>query len=346
MTTSTFVYVPALKWKVGESRALRELHPDVHDSIMPLIDVQPAAAGGGTGTRRSNLSGDPVKLLEARDGRAAFVDLSAVDADRRDAEPLMRFFEPLPHAIPVVRYGSAEGYFRDARRLHLDRRTGVALRLLRSPIDANEIDRRIASVLDRVGVSHEDTDLLLDLATTPDQDDWPRLERTIRRIDENGPWRSLTLVAGSFPLHLGQMSLGVHELERSEVRLWATLRSAGLDRLRFGDYTCRHPNPHEPERVRGASASIRYAMPDRWIVFRGRKPAPPRVPAFDEYLGHCRAIRDRDYGPRDFSYGDEQIWRIAQRETDKPGAATDWVVRTVSRHISVTARDFATRLGA
>jgi hypothetical protein len=83
-------------------------------------------------------------------------------------------------------------------------------------------------------------------------------------------WRTLTLLAGSFPEDLSRLARGkMHRLQRFEWRQWQELGAWPGRRPAFGDYTIQHVLFKEPVAVPNYSASVRYTVEEEYVVLRG-----------------------------------------------------------------------------
>ena len=160
-------------------------------------------------------------------------------------------------------------------------------------------------------------------------------------------WRSLVLIGGSFPQNLvGLAPDYISSITREEWRLWRALRQRAnvVRRLpTFGDYGVAHPEPSEVDpRIMSPSASIRYTATDNWIVLKRRS---LRVHGFEQFHEVCGVLIERpEYSGREFSWGDDYIWKCAHRQ-DGPGNLTTWRKVGTSHHLVFVTGDLA-RSGA
>jgi hypothetical protein len=108
----------------------------------------------------------------------------------------------------------------------------------------------------------------------------------------------------------------------------------GPDSLAFGDYGVVFPDFSVKAPAIHANAKIRYARGDRHVVFRGH--SLRKEPKFRQYHDLAgRVLSDSAYMGRDFSYGDEYIWRCANRECGTGNLGT-WVEVDMNHHLVQT----------
>jgi hypothetical protein len=157
--------------------------------------------------------------------------------------------------------------------------------------------------------------------------------------------RTVTLAGGSFPYFLTGIPKGQTKIQRLEWRVWRDLLAdTDLSAVRFGDYTVTNPRPMEdiePWKV-NASAAIRYALKDEWLLL---KAGAAKTYGFAQYNALSKLlITDPVYSGQTFSYGDGRYHYHAQ-----PGATSGnlwtWRRDATSHHLALTTREIATLHG-
>lgn len=157
----------------------------------------------------------------------------------------------------------------------------------------------------------------------------------------SGHARTVTLAGGAFPYFLTGIPQGQTKIVRLEWLVWRDLTGdSDLAGLGFGDYAVTNPRPLEaidPAKV-NASAAIRYACEDHWVLF---KAGVAKKYGFNQYNTLSKLlITDSCYFGKDFSYGDDRYHYHAQ-----PGATSGnlwtWRRDATSHHLVLTAREIA-----
>lgn len=153
---------------------------------------------------------------------------------------------------------------------------------------------------------------------------------------------TVTIAGGSFPAMLTGLSQGQSSIPRVEWQTWRRLiKNPELSDLQFGDYAVTNPDlPDLPENaVINASAAIRYAREDHWMLIKG---TATRTGGFAQYNGLCKILVGEKYysGPA-FSYGDQQYANHTAPGA-KSGNLTTWRRDATSHHLALTVDEYAT----
>jgi len=132
-------------------------------------------------------------------------------------------------------------------------------------------DTDLLMAADAARLDPQDIDLVIDLEILPRNDQPIRFaERNLPMIDR---WRSLTVLAGTFPKDLTRFKpVGRHDLPYEEWHYFNehVLQNSDLaEYASFGDFTIQHPVYTEPPKPCHPSASIRYALHDSCIIMKG-----------------------------------------------------------------------------
>jgi hypothetical protein len=329
-------YVPVLKAKDAEYRALKAVPPATAEHVAPLLEVPsiPWDYEADEPAKSIDQHVQPVvgRISDAWGGRRAYLDFALV-ADERMADgrhPLAATFEQAAavglQLIPVLSSGASPEYAQAVAAATARDGRGVCLRLggddLAGPDPAATVDGLLADV----GGTAAETDLVLDLAAIPDNQAnvlvaaWATILRALPRRDE---WRTVTIAATAFPQSLsGLPADAITLLPRTEWEVYQGLVAAALPRLPdFGDYAIAHPEPVEMDpRLMRISAQIRYTSDSKWLVVRGRNTREHgwgQTQALSAEL-MARAEFSRDHCPTDTFI----VRRAAGQEG--PGQATTW----------------------
>lgn len=269
-------YVPVLKVKRGEKKALSLLPMAARKRVVPILDIvenpsnRPLVEHLGTAFRGlpSSLVGYP----------RCFIDVREIEDDDPSATDM------------VLKRAQAEG-MRASPVTGITRTNGVAaalaysahglgLRLLRCEFERGNLAFALQSFLGQHGLVPERIDLILDLGAVSDMiaHGISTLTRAfLADIPELTRWRTVSIVACAFPMSM--RGVGRHtykEVDRSEWLSWRDdihpYQQVCGRTLVFGDYVIQHPAGVEnfDPRTMPVSATIRYALDDAWILIKGQ----------------------------------------------------------------------------
>jgi hypothetical protein len=202
-----------------------------------------------------------------------------------------------------------------------------------------------AEVLAALDLGAEDVDLVLDLGSISPEQRWTgaTVRLLLAALPEIGNWRSLTLIASSFPLDLsGVDGDSTALIPRAEWAMWRTLhaRRDRLERLpMFGDYAISHPSPREVDpRIIQRSAAIRYSAEDEFLILKGRS---IQAHGSEQHFDLAAELVTRpEFHGEDFSWGDAYISTRARREGG-PGSGMTWRKAGTSQHLAFVTTQIA-----
>lgn len=343
------MYIPALKGKMGELEALRNLSG--FDATLPLLEVVDANEGGAQrlgGYLRKLQGGVSVALDGGNSGGEA---LSGVEEEmRRLGEVADTESDDWSiSVIPVVRYENGYSDLDVFQQLNEKYQSGYLLRLgsVEADPDIAEADSRVPLLLDGLAVEPGQIDLVLDYAEVDSRQAVERATPRARDAVEwaaSRNWRSITLLSGSFPKSISHLEYDYENLlPRFEVDLWNSIASEAKveTNIHYGDYATNNPAP--PSGVVWQShPNLRYARGEKWAVYRTR---PTKEQGNSTFYDICQTVVDHPAweGPS-FSWADQQIDE-GTRTHEGLGSATKWVALGRSRHLEVVKHRLAT-LGA
>jgi Beta protein len=344
-------YLPILKSKRGEFRALRTLSPDVRSVILPMMELLPPRPNkeGRTRHLREHVHSQ-VKRIGSAWGcaRRILVDVRHLPVDG-DSYPLADFSDCARrlhvHAIPVASTtSSASAILRPAGRAHRLDRLGVCLRERPEEIARSSFETNLAETLYEVGVQPAEIDFVIDVGEIPDGRQ-PIIASTvaaaIARLPHLDHWRTLTVAASAVPATLSHLAQGPNTIPRGEWLLYCDVCSSLPSTARipgFGDYATVHPALPKPRR-KGAP-TIRYTGNDEWLYMRGR---PLNRDEREQYFRLAQAlVANSLYRGRPFSPADEFIHDCAIGSVPA-GDATTWVGVAVNHHVTFVVRQLASR---
>jgi hypothetical protein len=300
MTFGTNHYVPVLKVKRGEKRALALMSPALQPRVTPLLEI----------VERKDKEVDAHLTTAFKDLAESVRPYSRCFLDVREIEP------DGPAAAEEV-YGRAEalgivftpvtGISRTADvAAALQHNThGVALRLTRAEFEAGSLGPNLLRFMDRHGLQPEQTDLIIDLGAVDDlitEGIQALSQAFLSAVPDHPRWRTFTLSACAFPFSMARVERHSHALvPRVEWLAWRdglhTRRSEIVRLPTYSDCAIQHPRGVEgfDPRVMPMSAAIRYTASDEWLLIKGESvritPAREQFPdlAMQLAYGHLRS---------------------------------------------------------
>jgi Beta protein len=342
-------YIPLMRAKDAELRALRDLAPTLRPWVTPMLECPPSVL------RRC----DSAKELQARldgiashlsgwSGRTVFLDFSMLQSttERHPLEVVAASATQFGvRPVPVVSLKIAAESAYDISTYAVLARNGSAMCLRLSPAELNlgTIEVMLNQRLRRYGVRPEQVDLVIDRGGIDGSSvTYSEFAHLIPSIDS---WRTLTVLAGSFPKDLAELARGeIHRLRRFEWLQWRNLDSWVGRRPAFGDYTIQHVNFKEPVPVPNVSASVRYTIENEFFVMRGEGVLNEGGPGYGQWNAWAALLTGRpEFFGATFSAGDRYIVDRAS-DWNSPGTAQTWLQAGFSHHVTTAALQVADRL--
>ena len=335
-------YVPVMRMKPAELRALRALDPTLRLVTTPLLECPPRVLRGCDTTfmleRRAVRF---VQHLAGWSGQRLFLDFSMLSS-HMVGPALDSITKHLvsagvrPVLVVSLKWGTESSHSRAVQRVQDDRGTAICLRLSPEELRLSRSEDLIHQRLAFFGANPASTDLVVDRGCVDGQS--VTYEEFAELIPWQNSWQTITCLAGSFPEDLARLTRGkIHRLARFEWRQWRSLQSWPGRRPAFGDYAIQHVLFKEPVAVPNYSASIRYTVENDFVVLRGEGVLNENGPGFDQYNGWAKLLLDMpEYFGASFSAGDEYV---AERASNwrSSGNAQSWLQAGFSHHVTATA---------
>jgi hypothetical protein len=352
-------YVPVLKGKDAEFKALRDIAPAVKERILPLIEVMPEGfSDAKNGTRRSvdtHLAKTHARIVKCWGTTAPlFVDF-LIERGRVVGQKTVarRVFDDLRadgvKFIPVTTLDAPLTYQDEVRTALQHTGQGACVRVGYRDFDPRTLPARFEDLRKFLGVGYASMDVVIDLREVTD-DQVPPMVLAARAVLASLPGleelRSVTLAGSSFPKHLGGCKPdSLNTMPRAEWRLWNEVAStSGGKRIpMYGDYAIANPEYTEfdPKTMR-VSAQMRYTADTEYIVAKGRALG---FGAPDQTVTLCGWIVARkEFRGARFSPGDDYIAKRAARAAT-PGNPSTWRWAGTTHHLTFAQQQVATVLG-
>lgn len=276
MTFGLNHYVPVLKVKRGEKKALQAISSALQPQITPLLEIVKRKSDK---TPDQHLNTAFTGLEQSVRGYSrCFLDVREIEADgeavagevfRRAAQAGI-IFSPVTGISRTVDVAPALTH-----RTH-----GLALRLMRTEFEKGSLETKVTGFLHQHGLTPEDIDLIIDLGAVEDMimDGIATLtDAFMQEVPHHEKWRTFTVSGCAFPISMREVDRHSYALvERAEWHAWRSRlyeRRKHLRRLpSFSDCAIQHPagvEGFDPKKHQ-VSASIRYTLPDYWLLIKGQ----------------------------------------------------------------------------
>ncbi|HXT69643.1 MAG TPA: hypothetical protein VN700_07805 [Vicinamibacterales bacterium] len=341
-------YVSVMRAKPAELRALRDLAPALRPWTTPLLECPLRVVSDCQSRRDFEAKFDAiVRHLSGWSRRTVFLDFSMVREEKPHSIEVIADRAALLGIRPVpvvsVKVPQPAEYDRSIQVVLSRHGSSLGLRVSPEVLRSESIGEMVQARLARFGASPSQVDLLIDRGGVDAGS--VTYQEFAYRIPSIEAWRTLTVLAGSFPKDLADLARNeTHRLRRFEFRQWRDLGSWSGRRPAFGDYTVQHVVFREPVSVPNLSASIRYTIEDDFLVLRGEGVLNPSGPGRGQWSAWAALLAEMpEFFGATFSAGDRYVVERA-RDWSNPGTAQKWLQAAFSHHVTTTALQVAGRL--
>ena len=355
-------YVPILKGKQGELRALKECYGPTMSGMTPLLEVVPWEPDDtDPGQDVQEVQRTVKKFAEAwpASREPLLVDASDVerepDIEVQDPASLeVRIIDGLralgTSAEPVVRVSALDTYLDQVAHCVERHESGAAIRITAEDLDdvVTPLGDLVERTTSRLGLSAERVDMIMDFGAVPDDGAMAmaaRLARFVLPQLTSQPWRTFVLASGAFPANLGEVPpYSIGELPRRDAQLWRSLSSFQLGHgLDFGDYAVTHPLLPLGAAF-AAPPQLRYTVDDHWLAIKGRRQDRRGHEQFFDICAEILVRLGAGAAGRDESWGDEYIHDAAAISAGLSdplrgtGNAATWRAIATSHHLAYVVK--------
>ena len=350
------MYVPILKWRQGEYLALDQLHPNVKDKVIPLIEIPPIEwdfeQKKEAKTIDEHLKPFANRLVKKWKYRTAYLDLKFIDSTIRmkdGTHPLVYVFRNArkinQKVIPVVGLHRNQTYLRAVKETVQIDCNGVCIRLKFRDIAKPNIELIVNSLVNYLEIEIEDVDLVIDLETPnfkPLNKFVGAIRNAVKKLPQVELARSFTIAATNFPNSMGELTRGVNFIDRFEWLFYLAYCSKIKNerKPRFGDYAIAHPSLLQLDmRIITPSASLRYATDNAWWIYKG---VNIRKNGLGQYRNICqKLVASAHFMGESYSIGDKYI-ADCSASAASTGNLTVWRRVGTNHHITKVVKDCAT----
>ena len=357
MILSEDMYVPVLRWRLGEYQALLRLKPGIKDRIMPLICIpevefdfelrQPKK------TIHEHLSPFLRRYHKKWGPRPAWISLNESIAVGRmdDGRHVFDFvFDGIrpyhAHAVPALSLSSDSDTLAAASRAIARDDQGVGLLVRLEDLMTSGTLRKIVSLSKTLSVALEETDLIIDLGAPnflPYKSFATALLAALRRVGNLTVYRNFVVVSTAIPKSFKDVAGGTDAIPRHDWLFYQTLQTempSGMRRPVYGDYTIVHPDfaALDMRKIKSAGKVV-YTTPETWATRKGKAFRDDQK----QMHTHCDAIVNEtafQFRGATFSSGDSYIARCAVHQATSSNLSR-WKEVAINHHITAVVDDLA-----
>lgn len=342
-------YVPILRWKGAEKKALKELFEVTKESITPVLEFLPAKTASSKKTKKppktlQQLAADmPKEISENWGSKPIFVDAHLIPANNRFlvfSEIFTKARQYDLHLIPVLTTDCSDDVMNLISNVIREDGNGLCIRLAEDDLNNLSV---LDSIMNRFDIAASSIDLMIDLKVR--KSGQLGCTQLLNVIPDIMGWRTFILSSGSFPVDLSDYEVGTQLCAREDWIAWRDqVATNNLKRKpTFSDYTIQHPVFREPIDMANVSASIRYAANENWIIMRGQGLRSRGSAKHAQYPAHAQLLLGRnEFCGKDFSFGDGYIFDKGQDlNTPNPGTPATWLVAGINHHMTLAVHQVA-----
>lgn len=335
-------YVPIVKWKRGEQKALKELSNAVFENMTPVIELL---------LPNNNVkTGEPSKTIEehteniSKDLETVFQNQKLFFIDCKNLKDKIgesyanlvydKIQEKTLNYIPVIYLQSSE----EEINLVKNNKNGICVRVDTDTLSSLDFPQNLLKFLSQINVKTHNVDLILDLAAVIDI---PQsiLEKTcleaVNVVAEKIKVRTLILSMTSMPEDMSKIKANTAKsVPRKEWLLWKNLHKKFQRIPTFSDYGIQYPQlVAKDPRIIKPSANIRYTIEDAFLFFKGKS---FRDHGGEQFRTLAKAlIKSGYYYGEKHCIGCNKIFDIANHK-EKTGSLETWRTIGSIHHFTVT----------
>ena len=347
-------YIPILRPKAGELKALKELSKSTINKINPFFDFhKPPLIKSERKPFDEHIENICNKLINHWPARKLlFFDLYFIDLKKRmkdSSHPLSwicQFFREKGYQFIPTIGTERDGDYAFALRSEIQKglKNGICIRLLNDDLEMpEETFNQVQVILENLGISSSKCHLLVDFKYIETSKLKSSIESLteLRNYTDFSKWNSLIVSGSGFPQNMSNISSNtIEKIPRVELKLWKLTKELypllGTRPL-YSDYCIVSPETPDvdPKKIRPVG-KIRYATKDSWVIFRGNG-----LHKYDRYKQYFRlakkVVRHRCYLGSKTSWGDNHYKECSKRNTSC-GNLTTWIKVDTNHHLTIVAK--------
>lgn len=347
MENNEHIYVPVIKGKKNDLKALSLLSEKSRAVIKPLVEIMPLAVGTTIEVHLEKFAGNIKKYLPTGPIYVDFYGLmpSTMTYDNFPASIAGYKYLKINGRIvtPVYGFDRDESLWGEIREIVHSFDEGFCFRILVEDIeDSEETWSKIIGRTGEIGITASKVDLLIDLRDIGNKEISDVREVIVDFLSgmpQGHKFRSITIVASSALKTVTDIEKdGWGDIKRNELFLWTELQFDLADtyEIIYGDYGVIHPEFSDSGPTPNKNAKIRYTHKLGIRYFRGHMLADP--PGYSQYYELASQVLNSDvYQGKNFSAGDDVIFNSAFRLCGT-GSLSTWVQNDMNHHLEFVVR--------
>lgn len=325
-------YVPIVKCKLGEQKALLNLNDEIKSKIIPLIEIPLSQA-----MTKKNISEVIDSFWKKR--KFFFYFMSNWYSDYENfSEFINEKIKPLcedDYAIPVLDLSLVY----DVKNWIDISKNGVAIRIRNN--EFGDIEDILNPLFQDSGLTRDQTHLIFDLQYVGAEDIFSKtsvLKAAFSDLDKANDFKSIIISSVSFPKQLPTMeSKKVYRFKRAEMEIFTTSLKLS-ERFNF-NYVYSDYGPADIEEnvfVIGMSPNfkIKYTAFDDYLYIKGIAVKKGGLDIENVRNIAKILIESSEYSGAEYSWGDKSIYDISQGNSLSSGNLTTWVSYSMNHHIT------------
>lgn len=357
----SLLYMPILKWKMGERRAVASLPPAQHDIVAPLFIIPPVGAFDHEEKRAlspaEHITSFGPRLYDACGKRVVFVDGLHIDDEiyrlERKTHPLTELLERahLAGAIacPATSIDRSKEYQEAvARFCKNDKRLPICIRVTPRQLESSTLRDDLQALIVAIDCMPERAVLVLDFAAMQitDAEGFADLvATTINTLPLRDRWLNIVTALTSFPDRPKVRAGECMRVPRVDWEVYKALINKHDELARFpafGDYANEYPIFREAVRV-SPVAQFRYSTSKEYLIEKGRTTKKPNGYGAIFPVADALTAKEDFAGP-DFCEGDRFIYELSKRQRGHSSAPT-WRWASTLHHLTLVCRSMRALFG-
>ncbi|MEQ8399383.1 MAG: beta family protein [Silicimonas sp.] len=356
MILTSDMYVPALRWRLGEYQALARLTATAKNRIVPYVTIPEVEFDFELWQPKKTVQ-EHVHPFAARFNakwgqRPAWVGVhpSISDKPMGDGRDIFSYvFEALrafqANALPAAPLDAAPAMVASVAAIVARDGLGAAISIRLEDLMKPDARTRIEALAAAIGLSLDDIDLVIDLGA-PNFEPYNAfagaLIAAMQKLGNLHDFRNFVVIGTAIPETFKDVAKGADQLPRHDWLFYQALLGkmpSGMRQPNYGDYTIVHPEfaPVDMRKIKSAGKLV-YTTSNAWEVRKGG--------AFrdnpEQMHDHCASIvTSGTFSGAAFSNGDDYIAKCAIK-TKGPSNLTRWKEVAINHHITRVLGDLST----
>ena len=330
-------YYPILKTKRGELFALSELRDSSKEITIPLFEMTLPNKDWSENDREFVKDVDThvsqtIESITEKWSRIFFIDFDKFEVLNRCQD--MKFLETI---FKNSKGMLALDLFNNNPIKHYQQfiTEEVLLRIHVNKIDDEEaLPEIVKQFCEEYELEREQIYLLLDFGDIANLDE-KRVRREARAILPliyDSDCKGVIISGCSFPSDLSiAKKNNISRFPRSEYKIWNVLEAKN-NGLSYSDYTVTGVDIIEMDpKLMRLGAKIKYTSDELWYLFKGEG---IQIGGYDQFRDLSQQIiRDPVFHGKEFSWGDEKIYKVGTDLNEGTGNQETWVRVAVNQHL-------------